>query len=30
MKVYNLKQGGACFEVHFPLYTREALREDDL
>ncbi len=30
MRVYNTKQAGACFEVHFPLYTREALREDDL
>ena len=28
MKVYNLKNKGACFEIYLPLYTREALRED--
>ena len=28
IKVYNLKDGGACFEIQFPLQTREALREE--
>ncbi|WP_168194256.1 sensor histidine kinase [Thermodesulfobacterium sp. TA1] len=28
INVYNLKEGGACFEILFPLLTREALRED--
>ena len=30
IKVYNLKDGGACFEIQFPLQTREALREDEV
>ncbi len=30
IRVYNLREGGACFEISFPLYTREALREDEV
>ncbi len=30
VKVYNSREGGACFEISFPLYTREALREDEV
>jgi len=30
IKVYNLKNQGACFEITFPLQTREALREDEV
>jgi len=29
IKVYNLRERGACFEISFPLETREALREDE-
>lgn len=28
INVYNLKEGGACFEILFPLPTRETLRDD--
>lgn len=30
IRAYNLKEGGACFEMTFPLQTREALREDEV
>ncbi len=30
IKVYNLRDKGACFELSFPLETREALREDEV
>lgn len=30
IRAYNLKEKGACFEISFPLQTREALREDEV